>query len=183
MKQVPTIILNLDELRSGIPALTAALGQVHAESAAVCLQNQGHSNLVPLHVPNVVEKRFELSSPEVTDSMQRAYADLQRATELGACGVGLLLAREITGLTAIQQSRKGTGFDYWLGPSTPNPNTLVFQNAARLEVSGLLSGTEKQFASRVRQKLEQSKPSDSTGLPAFAVIVEFGRPQAQLSQR
>lgn len=176
-------VLDLNELRQGIPALTRALGEVHAECAAVCLEKQGHGESVSLLVREKAEIDFELTRPSVTDSMRRAHFDLQRATEMGACGVALLLTRELTGLTAIQQSRKGTGFDYWLGPAAPVPGSLPFENAARLEVSGILSGTDSQFETRLKQKLRQSKPSDTTGLPAIAAIVEFGRPQAQIKQR
>jgi len=177
------IILDLQQLRDGIPALTSALGDVHAESAAVCLDNQGHHESVALRVRSTDAKHFTLLRQPVTDTMRRAYFDLQRATELGACGVAILLAREVTGLTAIQQSRKGGGFDYWLGPEESSADALPFQNSARLEVSGILSGTDKQFDARVRAKLHQTEPSDDTGLPAVAVVVEFSRPQAQVAQR
>lgn len=177
------VILDLQQLREGIPGLTTALGDVHSESAAVCLENQGHSETVDLEVQNSDEQQYQLVRQPVTDTMRRAYFDLQRATELGACGVAILLAREVTGLTAIQQSRKGGGFDYYLGPANQTEDTLPFQNSARLEVSGILSGTDKQFGARVKLKLHQSQPSDDTGLPAIAVVVEFGRPQAQVAKR
>jgi hypothetical protein len=183
MNKRPVTVLNLHQLAEGIPALTRSLGEVHAECAAVCLEHQGHQESVELHVRGVKDVRFELSRPTVTDQMRRAHFDLQRATEYGACGVALLLAREVTGLTAIEQSRKGTGFDYWIGAADQPPSTLVFQKSARLEISGLLSATEKQFAGRIRQKLRQSEPSDKTGLPAFAIVIDFGRPQAEVAER
>lgn len=176
-------VIDLNQLREGIPALTRALGEVHAECAAVCLEERGHGETVPLHVREHSGVRFEITRPPVTESMRRAHFDKQRATEFGACGVALLLTRELTGLTAIQQSRKGGGFDYWLGPASPPPDALPFEHSARLEVSGILSGTDTQFKSRVKQKLTQSEPSDGTGLPAIAAVVEFGRPQAQVKQR
>ena len=114
--------------------------------------------------------------------MRRAYEDLERATELGAYGVAILLIRDQTGLTAIRQSRKGTGFDYWLGPDGAD-DQLVFQDAARLEVSGILSGTDSQFLTRVKQKLKQTEASDSTGLTAYACVVEFSRPQAEMATK
>lgn len=178
-----TTVLDLNQLGEGIPALTRALGEVHAECAAVCLEKEGHGETVPLRVREHSGNSFELTRPNVTDAMRRAHFDMQRATELGACGVALLLTRELTGLTAIQQSRKGTGFDYWLGPETSSASALPFENSARLEVSGILSGTDSQFKTRVKQKLNQSEPSDSTGLPAIAAVVEFGQPQAQVKQR
>jgi len=183
MSESPRVALDLHKLGEGIPALTPALGQVHAECAAVCLEHQGHDESVELHVRKLPKTRYELSRPPVTDVMRRAHSDLQRATEFGACGIALLLAREVTGLTAIQQSRKGTGFDYWLGPADQPPDVLAFQNSARLEVSGILEGTEKQFSARLKQKLRQSEPSDKTQLPAYAVVVEFGRPQAEVAKR
>ena len=114
--------------------------------------------------------------------MRRAYEDLERATELGAYGVAILLVKDQTGLTAIRQSRKGTGFDYWLGPDGAD-DQLVFQNAARLEVSGILSGTDSQFLTRVKQKLKQTEASDNSGLPAYACVVEFSRPQAEVATK
>ncbi|MBI3467476.1 MAG: hypothetical protein HY000_31085 [Planctomycetes bacterium] len=183
MSESARVVLDLHKLGEGVPALTPALGQVHAECAAVCLEHQGHLESVELHVRKSPEANYELSMPRVTDEMRRAHHDLQRATEFGACGVALLLAREVTGLTAIQQSRKGTGFDYWLGPADQPRDLLVFQNSARLEVSGILEGTDKQIIARLKQKLRQSEPSDATRLPAYAVVVEFGRPQAELAKR
>jgi len=175
-------ILDLRDLESGIPALTEALGRVHSEAAAVCLDDRGHREPVKLQLRKIDEPRFVLQWPDVTDTMRRAYNDLQRATELGACGVALLLVRGLTGLTAIRASRKGTGFDYWLGGNDDN-DELVFQDAARLEVSGILCGTDSQFLTRVKQKLKQTEASDETGLRAYAVVVEFGKPRAEVAER
>ena len=60
---------------------------------------------------------------------------------------------------------------------------LPFQSSARLEVSGILNGTESQFATRVKQKLKQTEVSDRTKLTAYAVVVEFGQPQAEVGER
>lgn len=181
--QSTTTVLDLNQLREGIPALTRALGEVHAECAAVCLDENGHGEVVSLHVRDHTGVQFELTRSLVTETMRRAHYDKQKATELGACGVALLLTRELTGLTAIQQSRKGPGFDYWLGPEPPSADALPFQHSARLEVSGILNGTESQFRARVKKKLAQSEPSDDTGFPAIAAVVEFGKPQAEVKQR
>jgi hypothetical protein len=179
----PTVVLDLRDLASGIPALTAALGQVHAESAAVCLEDRGHHEPVDLAVRRTKDRNHVLRWPGVTETMRRAYTDLERTTELGAYGVAILLVRDLTGLTAIRQSRKGTGFDYWLGPEKAGDDQLVFQDTARLEVSGILSGTDSQFAARLKQKLKQTEASDETRLSAYAVVVEFGRPQAEVAKR
>jgi hypothetical protein len=177
-----TVVLDLRELEAGIPALTNSLGRVHAEAAAICLDNQGHQEPVELAVRKVDSPQYVLRWPDLTETMRRAYDDLERATELGACGIAILLVRNHTGLTAIQQSRRGNGFDYWLGPEQTS-GELVFQGAARLEVSGILSGTEPQFLTRLKKKLKQTEASDSSGLPAYACVVEFGRPQAEVAKK
>jgi len=176
------VVLDLRQLESGIPALTQALGRVHAEAAAVCLENQGHQEPASLQVRKIETPKYDLRWPAITDTMRRAYEDMERATELGAYGVAILLVKDQTGLTAVRQSRKGTGFDYWLGPDGTD-DQLVFQDAARLEVSGILSGTDSQFLTRVKQKLKQTQPSDSSGLPAYACVVEFSRPQAEIATK
>lgn len=101
------VVLDLRDLANGIPALTQALGQVHAESAAVCLEHQKHQEPVNLQVNKVADRQHLLRWPNVTEAMRRAYNDLERTTELGAYGVAILLVRDLTGLTAIRQSRKG----------------------------------------------------------------------------
>lgn len=176
------VILDLRDLERGIPALTEALGQVHAQSAAICLEQGNHREPVNLTVKKIGDRQHVLRWPEVTEAMRRAFNDLERATELGACGVAILLVRDLTGLTSIRQSRKGNGFDYWLGPEETG-DELIFQHSARLEVSGILAGTNSQFATRLKEKLKQTEASDATGLPAYAVVVEFGRPQAEVQKR
>lgn len=81
-----------------------------------------------------------------------------------------------TKLEVIERARKGPGFDYWLGKS-------VGKFEARLEVSGILSGTEAQIGRRVKDKLEQMQRSDETGLPGYAAIVEFSRPRVHVGAK
>jgi hypothetical protein len=109
--------------------------------------------------------------------MKRCYNDPDRATELGACAVAILLIRDLTGLTTIEQSRRGDGFDYWLGSA----EELSFQ--ARLEVSGVRVGDDTAVRARVNQKLRQTHRSDASGLPAYVVVVLFSRPMAYVVTR
>jgi hypothetical protein len=150
----PSVTLNLADLPAGVPALTGAHGRVHAEAAAVCLENRKHAKLVQLVIRKRSELRYTLDWPDVTDEMQRCYEDLERATELGACGVAILLVRSLTGLTAVRMSKKGTGFDYWLGREDSSEG-LVFANEARLEVSGILCGTDAQCVARLQQNCDR----------------------------
>jgi hypothetical protein len=132
-----------------------------------------------LRVRGFVEQQPEILWPDVTPQMMRTYNDLQEATEDGACAIAILVLRQFAGLTVVQRSRKGTGVDYWLGTrvAAGTEEPLVVQDAARLEVSGILTGTPEQIAARLRQKQVQVHRSDGTRLPAWIVIVEFGEPQ------
>jgi hypothetical protein len=108
----------------------------------------------------------------------RSTYDWEEAIEMGACGIAILLLRDHTGLT-VQRAFKGGGFDYWLGIADDN---LPFQNLARLDVSGVLHGDESRIKARVKEKLEQIKPSDGS-LSAYIVVVEFSRPLARVVKK
>jgi hypothetical protein len=84
----------------------------------------------------------------------------------------------LTGLTILERSRKGTGFDWWLG----NDDNL-FQKKARLEVSGILHGSTRRINSRVQARLRQTGQSDDLALTAYVVVVEFGTPRVKVVQR
>ena len=177
------VTLELDDLSAGMGALTSAMGGALAEAAAVCLEDRGHADPIQLHLRKIEVPQFLLTRPSVTEALRRTHNDMERATEHGACGVAIILVRNLTGLTVVSQSKKGTGFDYWIGPEEEDEDSLPFQSTARLEVSGILHGTASQFATRIKKKLEQTKASDSTKLIAYAVVVEFGRPQAEVGER
>jgi hypothetical protein len=110
--------------------------------------------------------------------MRHYWADPGETTEQGAYGIALLLVRALTGLTVVERSRKGTGFDWWLGP-----DDRLFQAKARLEVSGIREGDLRTIRSRVRVKVKQTERSDVSGFPAFVVVVEFGTPRARVVRR
>lgn len=173
------IDLNLLGEEPGLPALTCVAGRFLAESAAVCLDQQGHVSGASLTVSGLANARYLLLWPEVTEQMRRTYNDLQEATEDGAYGIAILLVGWLTGFTVVERSRKGTGIDYWLGPESDPP----FQNKARLEVSGILEGTDTQITARLNSKKKQSERSADTGMPAYIVIIEYSRPHAETCQQ
>lgn len=124
------------------------------------------------------------------------WNDLAEAVEEGAAGIAVLLANRETGYLAIARSWKGTGFDYLLGDddtlniseaerSVSSQWAKVLGDTAlvprgRLEVSGILNGSDSQVRTRANQKLEQTESSDHWGIPAYVIIVEFGRPLAEV---
>lgn len=107
-----------------------------------------------------------------------SHNDQERATENGACGIALLALRELTGLTVLLQSRRGSGFDFWLGPETG----FLFQAGVRLEVSGIRRGDEPVIRRRLRSKLRQTERSRHLA-PAYVAVVEFSRPALRVIKR
>lgn len=172
-------MLNLNDLANGLPAITQAFGQALAEAGGVCLESQGHEQGVQLRVRGYREKSYSLVWPPTTEQMRRCWNDLEVATEHGAVGVAVLLAQKETNYTVIERSRKGTGFDYWMGDESPIP----FQNRARLEISGIRQGNERAIKARVSQKLRQTDQSDDDLLPAYVIVVEFGTPLAEVRKK
>ena len=83
-------------------------------------------------------------------------------------------------MSVVERSRKGTGIDYWLGDDVEQP---YFQSKARLEVSGIGSGNAATIRRRVKEKRDQTRPSDGTHQPAHIVVVEFSGPIAHVETR
>lgn len=171
----PRIML-LADLSVGWPKLSAAMGQVMAECASVCLNNQGHGDEVSLFVNGAYKVTYSVQRLAVTGQLQSTHGDLQDATEWGACGFAILMMRDLTPYTVVERAWKGGGFDYWLG----DKDDPLFQKRARLEVSGILTGDASAIRTRIKQKLSQSDASDNTNTPAYAVVVEFSQPTARI---
>jgi hypothetical protein len=172
--------LILAKLEEGLPGISPSWGSTLAEASIMCLHSHKHVAGVELDVQGMVSHSYKvLWEKEVTDQLQRSWDDMQDCTEFGACGIAILLILELTPYTIIQRARKGTGVDYWLGHKNSG---LLFQNSARLEISGILSGDASNIRSRVNQKKRQTKPSDGS-LPAYIVVVEFSHPESHVVKK
>ena len=166
--------LVITDLAKGLPAITPSFGAALAEACAVCLKEQKHSQGVEITVDGDFDAKFELFWQPVTEQMLRCWNDEEFTTEQAAYGIAFLIIRELTDLTVIERSRKGTGFDYWLGTSDTDEGQ-PFKNKVRLEVSGIRKGNLSLVKARVKQKKEQTKVSDGL-FPAYIIIVEFSTP-------
>jgi len=149
-----------------------------AWAAAFCLEEQKHRHGVILAVQGDYKSAFSLFWPEVTDQVRREWGDPTEATEVGACGIAILLVDALTGYHIVKRSWRNTGFDYWLGKKKDD----LIQYAARLEVSGIRRGTER-IKGRARAKFAQTERSEGSGIPAIVVVVEFGKPAATVDRR
>ena len=152
------------------------------EAGAICLTSEAHQPGVILEVEGEFSTRFQLDWQPVTEQAQRCWNDEEYTTEQAAYGIAFLLILQLTDLTVIERSRKGTGFDYWLG-SQDSTTMLPFQRMARLEVSGIRKGNRSQINARVKQKTEQTGASDAEGLPAYIIVIEFSRPISVVSAK
>lgn len=170
--------ISLNSLLNEMPTLSPGAALSLVEAAAVCFDEQGHSIGVEMDVTGNYNKRFAINWPVVTEVMRNSWHDDQVATENGAYGVALLLVKELTEFTFVQRSRKYTGFDYWLG----TPGDTLFQNMARLEVSGIRSGDANAISTRKNIKAKQIDKSN-THLPGYVVVVEFGTPVSHMVKK
>lgn len=178
--------IDLSKLRLGLPGITPDFGAFLAEAGAVCFEREGHdpgplliiqANFDTLQGRSVSMPVLWLKLIDLRHAI-RCWNDTEFATEYGAVAVAILLMSELTGFAAFARSRKGTGFDYWLGEEDGPP----FQKKARLEISGIRRGDNAAVAKRVNQKMKQISPSDGR-LPGYIVVVEFGIPMSEVAKK
>lgn len=171
--------LTLEDLSDDFPHIPPECGTVLVQSAVLCLEGHGHTSGVLLTVQGSFQTAFRLQwSMDVTEAMRRYWNDPDEAAEQGAYALALLMLRALAGLTVLERSRKGTGFDWWLA-SDDN----LFQATARLEVSGIMRGSTRRINGRLKERIAQTERSDPSGLIAYIAVVDFGRPTAKVIQR
>ncbi len=170
--------IDANQLSQGLPAITPALGSTLAEAIAICLSEQNHPSGSAFYIEGDFQTKVQLQYPGITTQMRLCWNDAEYTTEQAAYGIAILLLQHLTGLTVIERSRRGTGFDYWLGTAQAN---LPFQQMMRLEVSGIRTGSRRLTNARVKLKKEQVQRF-AHPLPASIVVVEFSTPCAHISQ-
>jgi hypothetical protein len=172
------IVLQLWELADATPGMTASHGASLGEAAAVCLESQLHQTGVSLRVEQPIETSAEIRWRALQIGAHQCHT-ADRATEDGACGIAILLARELTGQVVLFRSIKKEFCDYWLGPRDYDTEKGL-KGMSRIEVSGIRSGTSG-FWRRCEAKREQIKslkhPSDK-----YISVVEFSTPMAVLEK-
>ena len=189
--------MNLSELDTDdIPGITRQKGNELAQAGAVCLESIPHLQGVNFSVRGNVRKTYDLYWPPTTNQARRTWNDPNEAVEDGAAAIAALLAIREIGYSAILRSRKSTGIDYWLGDKdisniseAERAATIALREAlqdddlvvrGRMEVSGILLGNDSRVRGRMRLKLKQTNRSDDWELPAYVIVVEFGRPLAEV---
>ena len=172
--------MKLEDISNGvIPGMTRAKAMYLSECAVSCMERLGHRSGVEMTCGGIVTKADRVAwDIPFDEQLKRSTEDLQEATEHGAECISVLFAIEHTSYTVVRRSRKKTGVDYWLGMKDDE----LFQDAARLEVSGILND-KKALESRKKQKIRQTDQSDASSLPAYISIVEFGTPAIEFVRK
>lgn len=180
LRGVSSLTIALKELIAGTPGITPAFGAGLAEAAAICFNDRGHPNPASMRLDGALAATAAVHWERPNNQALRCWGDHQVTTEHGAYGIAALLVEKVSELRVIERARKGKGFDFWLGrQDDPGP---LFQNRARLEVSGLRAGTESEVGGRVKQKVTQIDRSRGP-LPGIVVVVDFGEPRSRLALR
>lgn len=169
--------LDLSELAEGVPALSQSHLVCLAEAACVELGKHKHANPVQMQVRGGNHKIYKLYGFPITDAMRRTYADPGECTEFGACGIAILVLLKETHYTIVERSYVRTGYDYRIGQQ----GDFLFQQTARLEISGIHAGTAQEVSRRTRKKIKQTSVSDNTQMPAVIIVVEFSVPMIEVA--
>ncbi|MCQ2253737.1 MAG: hypothetical protein MJZ61_09830 [Bacteroidales bacterium] len=170
----------LENIRAEIiPGLSSGTRDYLLESAVVSLCRNQHKTGVEMECTGLVDKQEKLEWELLySDILDRSFNDQDVATEHGACCISILYALQNTEYTVIRRARKKSGIDYWLG----RKEDQLFQDAARLEISGIYNGKDK-INSRTKSKKNQTAQSDSTQLPVYISVVEFGTPKISFTKK
>lgn len=174
--------LDLDSL-SSISGLTNAWAMFLYEAASISLEENGHIRGTRLTIEGEYSLTPSLLWRNSSSKKLSSWRDLGQAAEFGAYGIAIMLMVKLTEYKSIERAVKGSGIDYWLGQGTISEDSILFQKKARLEVSGIFKGNKAKVDERGRQKCDQTIQSDTSRLPAYIIIVEFGTPRSKIIKR
>jgi hypothetical protein len=172
--------LTLESLSVGIPVIPEEAVGFYKQNFMVCFYENGHKSGVSLTVSyDNLDSVFQIFwTGDITEDLLRAYRETKRCTDFAACAIALILVRELTEFTAVEQSCIGTTIDYYLIPQKQESD-LIFNRAARLEVSGILSENEDNTVeNRISRKIRRLKPEGD--LPDLIAVVEFSKPWSKM---
>jgi hypothetical protein len=174
--------LTIESLGPDVSVIPVEAVGFYKHNCMICLDKYGYQSGVQVKVHHDDQNdNFEVCwNGVVTEEIRRAYRDQNKATDFAACSIALLLVPQLTEFTAVEQSNVGTTIDYYLAPKTQD-DTLIFNHAARLEVSGILEeNKDNTVDGRIQRKVRRLKPDPRGSLPTFIVVVEFSQPWAKM---
>lgn len=169
-------ILDLVSIKDGLPGIHKDSCAHYYSACMATLHRSGHKDGVVMQLDGDRKENISLRWDDYYDeSIDRTWKEINYCTDHAAVCVSCILAINETEYTIIERSCKGDGFDYWLGKE----DDVLFDHAARLEISGILKESKtNNMQRRLIEKRKQTEQSDSTCLPAYISIIEFGEPKA-----
>jgi hypothetical protein len=173
--------LKVDDMDFRCPGISEGINITFREAIKVCLEINKHPQGKLFVIEGDVTNEFNIVW-EAANGLHKAWRDYQDTTEVAATGIAVHIILNHTDYTVIERSWKGTAFDYWLGKKSETDHSL-FQNLAKLEVSGILKENEKnKLESRVNKKIEQVEKFKHKYpvAVAYIIIVEFSLPKSQV---
>lgn len=167
--------LDLGALVQGLaPGLTPERGAAMAQAARVCLTESRHPSPCGLTVDGGHSGRLPLVFDQASEAESRSWNDQEEATQQGAYAVAILVMKHLDNLTVLERSRRGTHFDWWLGPADGAP---LFQEKVHLEVSGIRDGSDARISERIVEKWGRFGPEPAVdSFRRRVVVVEYSRP-------
>lgn len=176
-------ILTLEELKETIELFSPVQCDFLSENCIVAMENNNHSSGCKLSVTGDSTLDFQISWAKTVN--KAGYKEEKKITEHAAETIAFFLTKSLTEYSVVEESRIGTGVDYWLGYNSSSEKydpKNFFQ--ARLEISGINKETPTNtLEKRVKEKKEQTKPTDHLKLPAYISVVEFSTPKAHFSKK
>lgn len=176
---------NLEQLFERSEGVNSKILAHHAQAAVFCLQKQGHNSPKQGKVEGDWSASMNISwEQESQEDLEKNWEE-EDATEWGAVVIALsLVVHKNYRVSKRAQRRlpdgKTTAFDYWLENNSNNPSR--FEDTVRLEISGILKGTESKINRRVREKTERIEESELPNYRAIILVVEFSNPKAKVCQ-
>ncbi len=138
-KMTETILLDLDDLNSNIPALTDSFAKLMQEAVIMCMKPYSHTSGISYNLRDFDQVLVEVKIKWKTlysERIRSAFGTPRNAAERAGEGIAILIILARSDYTVIERSRIGDGFDFWLSRSDED-DQFPFQYEAGLEAKGL----------------------------------------------
>lgn len=179
------VILDLDDLNTDTPALTASLAIYMQEAVVMCMNPHNHAPGVLCAVRDLddeldtVRIQWRLSDSE---QIRRAFGNARNAAEKAGEAIAILTVTALTDYTVVERARIGNGFDFWISRSDDDQDYL-FQHMIGLECKGLSNASYRsEIVAAVNRGIKQIKESPNADFPALVLVTEFSRPEVYMVQ-
>ena len=175
--------LTLEDLKESMRHFSSVQCEALTENCIAALEAIPHKSNCKLEISGIYNGSVKLKWTK--DFKRNGYKDEIKITEKAAEALSFFLVLQHTEYEVIEESRRGTGIDYWLcyKEDSDKYDPFNFLNA-RLEISGILRESKSNsFSKRIKIKENQTEASDNTRIPAYVSIIEFSNLKAYIDKK